>query len=252
MSFEKKERAQFGDFIAAPEKRRKLAIVLVEAQDPRNIGAVARAMSNMGELDLRLVRPARFNIEVARGVACWGSSVVDAAPTYTDLREAVADAQEVVGFASDSSNHRLPQLLLHEWIKEIAATPNKSVALVFGSEENGLRREHFPLCQYLIRIPSSGANRSYNLAQAVLLTLYELHRDSTGLVGGETSEFPTSSQLDQLTTMVLRVATQAGFLNENSPEGITDLLVNVTRRGKLSARELKILTGLFGHISKRL
>jgi TrmH family RNA methyltransferase len=252
MSVERKERTQFGDLTAAPDKRRKVAVVLVEAQDPRNIGAVARAMSNMAEEDLRLVHPGKFNLEVARGVACWGASVIDSARTYTSLREAAADTQEVVGFASDSGNHRVPQLLLHDWVKELLASPSRSIALVFGSEETGLRREHFPLCQYLVRIPSSGANRSYNLAQAVLLTLYELHRYSNNLIGGNAPDFPTSGQLDQLTTMVLRVATQAGFLNENSHEGITDLLVNVTRRGKLSARELKILTGLFGQISKRL
>jgi TrmH family RNA methyltransferase len=252
MSAEKKPRTQFGDFITSSNSGRKLVVVLVEAQDPRNIGAVARAMSNMGESDLRFVNPGKFNMEVARGVACWGASVLDTAQTYGELREAVADAHEVVGFASDSTNHRVPQLLLGEWVEEAAAIPNRTIALVFGSEENGLRREHFPLCQYLVRIPSSGENRSYNLAQAVLLALYELHRGEQEVVGGDSPEFPTSAQLDQLTTMVLRVATEAGFLNENSPEAITDLLVNVTRRGKLSARELKILTGMFGHIFKRL
>jgi tRNA C32,U32 (ribose-2'-O)-methylase TrmJ len=33
---------------------------------------------------------------------------------------------------------------------------------------------------------------------------------------------------------------------------VRDLLVNVTRRGRLSARELKILTGLFGTVEKAL
>jgi tRNA C32,U32 (ribose-2'-O)-methylase TrmJ len=51
---------------------------------------------------------------------------------------------------------------------------------------------------------------------------------------------------------VLRTARDVGFLNQNSPAHIEDLLVNVTRRGRLSTRELKILTGLFGMIHKAL
>jgi tRNA C32,U32 (ribose-2'-O)-methylase TrmJ len=52
--------------------------------------------------------------------------------------------------------------------------------------------------------------------------------------------------------MVIRTAQQVGFLNENSPEHIEALLVNITRRGRLSTRELKIMTGLFGMIHKRV
>jgi tRNA C32,U32 (ribose-2'-O)-methylase TrmJ len=52
--------------------------------------------------------------------------------------------------------------------------------------------------------------------------------------------------------MVLRTAEEVGFLNENSPNHIEELLVNITRRGRLSTRELKIMTGLFGMIHKKL
>jgi TrmH family RNA methyltransferase len=248
---ERSSTRRFGDLVPAAEQGGGLVVVLVEAQDPRNIGAVARAMSNLGVGDLRLVSPGGFNRDIARGVACWGASIVESAKTFSELRDAVADAQEVVGFASDSAHHRVPQMLLGEWVKESMEQPPHTSALVFGSEENGLRREHYPLCQYLVRIPSSTDNPSYNLAQAVLLTLYEVRRSERRYVGGESPEFPTSAHLDNLTDMMLRVATDVGFLNENSPHQISDLLVNVTRRGRLTTRELKILTGLFGQIHRK-
>ena len=137
----------FGDIPGASKP--EVVVVLVEAADPRNIGAVARAMSNLATKDLRLVNTPKFDPVVAKGVACWGHDVVTNARRFDDLKEAVADCHEVVGFASDSANHRVPQLLLPEWASQAIQTPNTRVALVFGSEENGLRREHFPLCQYL-------------------------------------------------------------------------------------------------------
>jgi TrmH family RNA methyltransferase len=241
----------FGDLVATKSPVR-LIVVLVEPKDPRNIGSVARAMSNLEVSDLRLLRPEPFDVEMAKGVSCWGESIVENARYFQSLQDSVADAHEVVGFASDSSSHRMSPRVLEEWISTVHDGREKTVALVFGSEEQGLRREHFPYCQNLIRIPSSSENPSYNLAQSVILALYALRRGENTAIGDELKDLPTSAQLSQFTEMVLRTARDVGFLNQNSPAHIEDLLVNVTRRGRLSTRELKILTGLFGMIHKAL
>jgi len=241
---------KFGDIPVTSKP--EVVIILVEAADPRNIGAVARAMSNLATSDLRLVNTSKFDHVVAKGVACWGHEVITNARRFDDLKEAVADCHEVVGFASDSANHRVPQLLLPEWTAQVNKAPNTRVALVFGSEENGLRREHFPLCQYLVRIPSAGANPSYNLAQSVLLALYGIRSGAANYVGASQPEWPISSQLEPLTEMVLEIASDVGFLNENSPEHIKDLLINLTRRGRINKRELTILTGLAGMVRKKI
>jgi TrmH family RNA methyltransferase len=227
-------------------------VVLVEPTDARNVGAVARAMSNLAVRDLRLVSPRAFDITMAKGVACWGDDVIENSKRFDSLQEAVSDCHEVVGFASDSSGHRVPQATLEEWTKTLADEGRRTIGLVFGSEDNGLSKADFPLCQYLIRIPSSGMNRSYNLAQSVLLALYQIRTRANRYVGRGDIEWSTSAQVDELTAMVLKVAERAGFLNEHSPAHIADLLRNMTRRGKLTAKELKLLTGLFGMIRKRL
>lgn len=232
--------------------RLRLIVVLVEPKDPRNIGAVARAMSNLEVNDLRLVQPEPFDITVAKGVACWGESLLDSTKSFASLAEAVVDAHEVVGFASDSSSHRMSQRILEDWVGTLDTRGERTIALVFGSEERGLRREHFPLCQNLIRIPSSSQNPSYNLAQSVILSLYALRRRTHEAIGDDVKDLPTSGQLEQFTQMVVRTAEQVGFLNENSPGHMQELLVNITRRGRLSTRELKIMTGLFGMIHKKL
>lgn len=248
---DKPQNKLFGDLLVSDESLH-LTVVLVEPKDPRNIGAVARAMSNLAVTDLRLVQPADFNLEIAKGVSCWGEEIVVNARRCANLAEAVVDAHEVVGFASDSSSHRMSQRLLEEWASALSTGREKRVALVFGSEEQGLRREHFPLCQNLIRIPSSSANPSYNLAQAVILALYAIRRVPLSAIGDDLKDLPTSGQLSQFTEMVLRTARDVGFLNDNSPEHIEDMLVNITRRGRISTRELKVLTGLFGMVHRSL
>jgi tRNA C32,U32 (ribose-2'-O)-methylase TrmJ len=207
-------------------------------------------MSNLATLELRLVHAAEFDLTLAQGVACWGRDLVMSCKRYATLGDAVADCHEVVGFASDSGRHRVPQRLLEDWVQQLDTHQERRVAMVFGSEENGLKREHFPLCQYLVRIPSSGENRSYNLAQSVLLALYAVRMRAGGHVGETQPEWPVSGQLESFTAMVLEVAEKVGFLNENSPVHIRDLLVNLTRRGRVTTRELKILTGLVGMIGR--
>lgn len=234
----------------------EIAVILVQPSDARNIGAVARAMSNLSVTDLRLVEPRNFDRELAReigrGVACWGGELIDACRTFPTLEEAISDCNEVVGFASDSGKHRVSQLLLQDWISTLDEQPDKRVALVFGSEENGLLREHFPLCQHLVRIPSSSENPSYNLAQSVVLALFTIRTRTASYVGGTQPEWPTSNQLQAFTEMVVRVSENVGFLNENSPAHMIDLLINMTRRGRFTVRELRIMTGLFGTIERSL
>lgn len=237
----------FGDLKEAGLKL-QLFVILVEPEDPRNIGAVARAMGNLEVTQLRLVNPAKFDSALAKSVACWSAPILETAATFATLEEAVADLHEVVGFASDSGQHRVPQLLLDQWIESLPFDPLQNIGLVFGSEEQGLRREHFPWCQYLIRIPSSGENRSYNLAQSVLLTLYSLRKATPHAYPSSTETRADSKELAQYTEMVVRVAEDVGFLKMHSSRHIRELLINVSRRGRLSTRELVILKGLFGTI----
>ena len=246
---DKRKDGAFGDLRFA--KNWEIVVVLVEPSDARNVGAVARAMSNLATSDLRLVSPRVFDLELAKSVACWGETLIDKISRYESLKEAIRDCHEVVGFASDSSGHRVPQMTLEEWAQTIRINSSRRIALVFGSEDNGLSKADFPLCQYLIRIPSSSENRSYNLAQSVLLALYQLRIKSNGYIGDDEGDWPTSAELENLSKIALDVAQRVGFLNENSPSHIAGLLTNITRRGRLTSRELKLLTGLFGMIRKK-
>lgn len=235
-----------------PQKNIELVVVLVSPKDARNIGSVARAMSNLGVSELRLVTPEEFEMDLAVKVACWGHEVVSSSTTFTSLSAAVSDCTEVVGFASDSGKHRVAQMVLDHWIASLPTTGHQRVALVFGSEENGLQSEHFPLCQYLVRIPSVAENPSYNLAQSVLLALYSLQTKYSAVIGGEQPEMPESKELENLTSMVIKLAKEADFLNEHTPPHIQDTIVNLSRRGRMTTRELKMITGLCGMVYKKL
>ena len=150
-----------------------LHVVLVEPGDSLNVGAVARAMSNLGFANLHLVAPPRYDAARAAISACWATPLLAQARVHDDLGAALADMRHVVGFAAREGRHRPQQQLLHEWAGRLAQQPPVRTALLFGPEDHGLTQEHISHCQWLVRIPSAAENPSFNLAQAVLLALYE-------------------------------------------------------------------------------
>src|SRR5438874_1403111 len=72
-----------------------IRIVLVAPSHPGNIGAVARAMKNMGLHELLLVQPKEFPHREARARASGADDVLTAARVVASLGEPLAGAQEM-------------------------------------------------------------------------------------------------------------------------------------------------------------
>jgi len=154
-----------------------LRVVLVAPRNPLNIGAAARAISNFGFSELRLVNPYEVAFREAKS-AVKAQHVLRDAREYGDVAEAVADCALVVGTTS-----RGPRVLDHPLrrlerggrliAKRLATAP---VALLFGSEKFGLSNEDLSHCHWLMRIPTREEHGSMNLGQAVAVCLYEIVR----------------------------------------------------------------------------
>ena len=70
-----------------------IRIVLVGTTHPGNIGAVARAMKNMGLSELALVRPRHFPHEEATARASGADDLLARARVVDSLQAAIADAR---------------------------------------------------------------------------------------------------------------------------------------------------------------
>ena len=79
-----------------------LSVVLVSPRNPLNIGAAARAMSNFGILDLRLVDPYRVAVDEARS-AVKAHAVLEQAREYASIAAAGADCSLGVGTTAGSN-----------------------------------------------------------------------------------------------------------------------------------------------------
>ncbi len=227
-------------------------VVLVEPGDSLNVGSVARAMTNLGFAHLHLVAPPRYDPGRAAITACWAGEMLERASFHDTLEEALAPMEHVVGFSARHGRNRPRHLLLPDWIGRIAQAPPARTALVFGAEDDGLRREHLSHCNWLVRIPSSEQNPSYNLAQSVLLILFELSRQHWPDTWEGPRQLPSSGEFYQLEKLVDEVLTRCRFYGEGTPHPIPDKVKHLLRRMEPDSREMQVLLGMFGKINGAL
>lgn len=221
-------------------------IILVQPQHPGNLGAVARAMMNMGFADLRLVQPQIAPTHPkALERALKAKTILQNAKLYASLREAIGDATLVVGTTSKIRSTPLNWISLPHIHDRVDFTTHENVALVFGQEESGLGNTEIQLCDWVIKIPASDTFDSLNLSHAVILVLYEFKRlqlRQNGIFVKKKSA--TSAQKEFFYTHLEEALLSLNFLDAQNPQRIMRDLRNIFAKAMLNEREVNILHGI--------
>jgi tRNA/rRNA methyltransferase len=226
-----------------------IRIVLVEPRGSGNIGSVARAMKNMGLKDLAIVGRGRTRSFWARAMAVHAKEILEATGRFGTLREAVADCGLVVGTTSRKGLYRSHSLSPKELAPKIIATAALvRCALVFGPEDHGLSNRDLKYCQWLITIPTHPEYPSLNVAQAVVVCLYEIFLASVQKASKEMIPRASAESIERLFDRMRRSLLKIGFLDSQNPEHILLALRRVLGRAGLEERDVGILNGLFRQI----
>lgn len=221
-------------------------VVLVAPLYAGNVGAVCRAMANMGVSDLRLVAPRVDDWTDAERMACHARPLLEARQVCDSLAEAVGDCVAAVGTTVRGGLYRQHVRSPREWAPElIQRSTDGKVALVFGREDHGLSNDEIAICTHLVRIPTDAAYPSLNLAQAALICLYELF-----LVGGDfvpTMEKSDAARLDRrerMTAMWRELLLNAGFMDNENADHMMQGIRRIFTRGAWSIDDVNILMGV--------
>lgn len=227
--------------------------ILVEPQEPGNIGAAARALKNMGFKNLELVMPVHFHTKEAKWMACQAYDMVRHAIVHDKFEDAVEDKGLIAGTTRRLGRRRGLILPLKDSVKRIITTAKKNrVAILFGRERNGLTNQEIDECGLLITIPSDPVVASLNLAQSVMLVAYELSQ-KTYKTGS-----PEMIKHKELAPLYSKIEATLKLL-EFIPRGDADLekkimknLRHLIGRSGLTEWELKMLYGLCTQVEHRM
>ena len=232
-----------------------ISIVLVRPRDPNNIGACARAMGNFGLSDLRVVDP--YEPVWRESVSAVGvNDIMQQAKRCATLDEALQDA--TFSMASTAiKNREIKQEIvpLPSLNDRLQAAPEGRVALVFGNEKSGLSGEDIERCDVVLNIPTASKQPSINLAQAVILTCYELSR-RPGFKAirrpGQAPEAPTDAQKEIFISSADVLFEKSGFKTDFSSDQRKALLRHMLSRQGLSREQLFFLKKWADKLSSKL
>ncbi|MDX1451474.1 MAG: RNA methyltransferase [Oleiphilaceae bacterium] len=261
----------------------QVQIVLVETTHSGNIGAVARAMKNMGLYRLVLVSPRTFPSEEATSRASGADDVLQNARVVACLEEAIAESSLVIGSSARSRNMVWPLInprtcaqrvlgalqdtLMDEQTNSQGHAP--AISLVFGRESSGLTNEELQRCHYHVNIPANPDYSSLNLAMAVQVVCYELRMaallemshtapiEQVSEIEGPQDQgwdtLPaTVNEVEGLLTHLEETLIQTGFHDPDNPRMLMVRLRRFIQRARPDTMEVNILRGILKSIQRSL
>lgn len=227
-----------------------LAIVLVKTKFPENVGSAARAMANMGASELVLVSPQSWDEDRALALATpKGAPIVRTARVVDDLETALADYVKVYATTARTGGWRKgiqtpaqATAEAHEFMSE------GKIAVVFGPEDRGLTNEEVEIASRLLTIPTVDDASSLNLAQAVLVVLYQWFASAPGTPfrpsGPPTSRLATHAEQESLFATLQDTLLAIDFLKDDNPSYWMLPVRRFLARIKLRKSEFNLLMGI--------
>jgi TrmH family RNA methyltransferase len=234
-------------FLSIASEFDQLCVVLVSTRNPLNIGAAARAMSNLGFLHLRVVNPYEASFREARS-AVGAAPLLANAEEYKSVADAVADCSLVVGTTAGSNRELHHPLKLLQQAAPIIRRRLRSggrIALLFGSEKRGLSNDDLGHCHWLMHIPTRDEHTSMNLGQAVAVCLYELAR-SAGKPAQKVEKLKAASagENERITAMLIDVLRASGYLGPRPIATKEEKIRRMVRRLNLSSDAAETWLGM--------
>jgi tRNA/rRNA methyltransferase len=232
-----------GIFSGVTFRAERFAVILARPENAENIGLAARAMKNTGFSDLRLVKKGRLPAKAAK-TAVHAGDILAAAKVVPDLEAAVADCR-VVFAATAKPRAAVGLLSLAEAIPLMAAFPGETrIGLLFGNERTGLTAAELRRANFVFTIPQAGRQPSYNLAAAVLLSLYAIFTAGPAAGPERPEPLPRRAQ-DETIALILRKLEEKGFVHGGNREHVAGLVHDLLGRLTMTEKDRRLLLALF-------
>jgi TrmH family RNA methyltransferase len=267
--------------INAEQLAESVSIILMRTTHPGNVGAVARAMKNMGLKQLILVNP-EFNKLVSEDEAikraAGAEDLIYSAIQCSSLDEAIADCHMVIGTSArnrktpwplmnphDCAGHVLDVMVSERFTAQTGMNPK--IGFLFGQEASGLSNEELQRCHYHVNIPAVSDFSSLNLAMAVQVICYELRMalltrsvqpdvpiSAVLLPEHEGWDEPLAAvvEVEGLLAHFEQVMIQTEFHDPANPRMLMMRLRRLFQRTHLDQREVNILRGILSSIQKHI
>ena len=164
---------ELGDVIAAAGKGNALVLVLDHVTDEGNFGAIVRTAEVVGAAGVVIAKARSASVGVGAYKTSAGAVLHIPIAQVSNLARAVEELKAAGFWACASTEHATDDV----WSAPLVGR----VALVMGSEGEGISRLVLEKCDFACKLPQRGRVESLNVAQACTVMCYEwLRREMCG------------------------------------------------------------------------
>lgn len=234
-----------------------IRIVLINTFHPGNVGAIARAMKNMGLSSLYLVDPNDYPSDEAVSRAAGAVDLLDSAVIVDTFEEAIADCGLVIGTSARHRTFQLPIMNARECAQTAIKEANEQpIAIVFGREKTGLLNEEIAQCNRQVYIDANDEYPVLNISQAVQIIAYEIwmeHSSSRSEHQGSSekvAEYPRKAEMDLFYEHLEETLYDIDFMIKNHQGKVLDKLQRFFNRARPEKSELGMLRGILAAAQK--
>jgi len=231
-------------------------IVLVETSHPGNIGSVARAMKNMGLVNLSLINPKKFPHQEAMALAGNATDVLDNAKIFSSIQEAVNTSKVIYATSARERTIEWPTLTANDAASEIQelVANEIEVSILFGREDRGLTNDELQLANKHLIIPAHPDYPVLNIAMSTQVVCYELYQAAQKNSVESWQDFPeyTSEELNNLIDHFNETVIALELVDPNNPKQIMTRMERMFRRLYPDQMEGNFLRGFLKAVNKRI
>ncbi len=230
-------------------------ILLHKVEGPINLGSVCRAMANTGFRHLRFTGALESDDFEARKFALHARDLLADGEKHQDFKSLVSGMDVLFGFSPRSPWTDGRDLAIDDFHDHYAKARarGEKVGLLFGNEARGLENMHLAHCQFRVRLPTRREYVSMNLAQAVMVVLWELHRGQGAGPKRDVllPEWASPEEKQALLNNIHGFLDVLEFLDPQNPEHLWMEILPIFNSRDWTKRELTILQAIFGKSSSR-
>tara|TARA_B100001123_G_scaffold105514_1_gene122574 strand:- start:2203 stop:2919 length:717 start_codon:yes stop_codon:yes gene_type:complete len=227
-------------------------IILLEPQLEENIGAVARAMLNFNFKNLRIIKNKWKPKKITFNNAAKADEILKKAKVFNNLEDAIKDLQYVYATSNRKRDLSTEVVNLKKGIKIINNNKTSKVGILFGPERSGLKNEDISLCDKIIEIPLNKNFKSLNLAQSVLLVVYELFNSNHSMVNLIKEKKIRKKELFIFYSVLEHFLEEKNFFQIKKKK--KKMMLNIKTifsKANLIDKEIRILLGVIRSLSKK-
>lgn len=222
----------------------KFAVILCRPESPENIGLVARNMKNTGFDDLRLVGISNLE-KKAFVTAVHAREILKNARLYAKVADATENL-DVVFAATAKARKNFSLLPLEEALKKMfdfAGTTR--IGILFGNERTGLTSGELLHSSFRFKIPQSGIQPSYNLASAVLITLFSIFSSQVSDMDAVYGQPLSRKEQEVCIQRILLNLEKKGFSHKTNKKHVEEMVFDLFGRLTMTAEDRRLLLALF-------